>query len=93
MTPEQESDAPTSIEFNTLGNLISKITLLLISFPEKKMLIISLNGIETLPRDKDITKQMIRITNRPVNIKTFLDNNLLILISIYIQYIKTKLIA
>ncbi len=72
--PEHERAAPTSMLFNTRGSLISSNILLLVSFPEENIFMISFIEIETLPRLSEIKKAISKKMMRPVSIKTFLDN-------------------
>jgi len=73
--PEHESEAPTIIAFKTLGSLMSSRIFLFVSLPAEKIFTISFNGIETLPIDSEIMKDIISSTNKPRRIKTLLDNN------------------
>lgn len=73
--PEQEREAPTSIAFRILGRRISNMIFLFSSSPEENKFSISENDTETLPRDNETIKDIIRITVRADKIKTFLDKN------------------
>lgn len=73
--PEQDKEEPTSMEFKTLGNLISNKTFFLTSFSEENIFINSLNETATLPSVKDIINDKIKRINKTDSIKNFLDNN------------------
>ena len=73
--PEHDKEAPTSIAFKTLGNLISKRILRLVSFPSEKIFNISANETDTLPTDNEINKEISRMTDSADSMNNFLDNN------------------
>ncbi|MEZ4688879.1 MAG: hypothetical protein R3A12_01325 [Ignavibacteria bacterium] len=75
LSPEHESEAPTSIVFRILGRRISYMIFLFSSSPDENKFRISENDTETLPRDNETMNEIIKITVRADKIKTFLDKN------------------
>ena len=73
--PEHDKEAPTSIAFKTLGNLMSISILRLVSLPSEKIFIISPNETDTLPTDKDIKNEIRSMTDSKESMNNFLDNN------------------
>ena len=73
--PEHDKEAPTSIAFKTLGNLMSIRILRLVSLTSEKIFNISPNETDTLPTDNDIKNEISRMTDRTESMNNFLDNN------------------
>jgi hypothetical protein len=79
--PAQESDAPTDIALRILGNLMSKIIFLLISFSGEPIFSRTSGGMKLLPDNNEIITDKISTINRISSIKRFFDKSIISLLN------------
>lgn len=75
--PAQDNDEPTAIAFSILGNLISKIIFLLISFSDDPRLNNISGDMKLLPANNEIITDKISKINRKISIESLLDKSII----------------